>query len=360
MFANSFFSSSYGEARSKFLASCEARGLGVESHLNPNAAGVSGEALYTDVARMGRAGAAKLLVLISGTHGVEGYCGSAAQTGLLRSGFGERLPDDTAILFIHAINPFGFSHDRRVNESNVDLNRNFVDFAEPPRPNPDYRELHEWLVSEDWTGGARRSADRSIADWIADRGNEAFQAATSGGQREYADGLFFGGTKPEWSNATFRAIMGRHGGGCRLISYIDFHTGLGPKGWGEIILLGSDRQLDWARSCYGAEVTSPFDGTSSSSPVYGTLGRAAETINPGAECLFIALEFGTVPVMDMLEAVRADNWLYARSCTDTALGRQIKSQIRAAFYCEDDHWKDRVWTRAHDVANAAVANLAIF
>ncbi|TGT53188.1 DUF2817 domain-containing protein, partial [Mesorhizobium sp. M2E.F.Ca.ET.166.01.1.1] len=100
--------------------------------------GPSGEALYTDAAYFGPADAKKLLVLVSGTHGPEGYIGSAAQLLFLRAKFHERLPSSTAVLFVHALNCYGFAWDRRVTAEGVDLNRNFVDFSKPLPSNPGY------------------------------------------------------------------------------------------------------------------------------------------------------------------------------------------------------------------------------
>ena len=106
------FSQSYLEARNKFLEACKRRGLTVAHHHNTNADGVQGESLYTDVVRVGKSDAPNLLVITRGTHGVEGYCGSGIQVGLLEQGWFDDLGDDLAVLMIHAVNPSGFSIDR--------------------------------------------------------------------------------------------------------------------------------------------------------------------------------------------------------------------------------------------------------
>ena len=65
-----------------------------------------------------------LILHISGTHGVEGYVGSEIQTDLLKN---IRIQNNTCyptIIFVHGLNPFGMKYFRRVNENNVDLNRN--------------------------------------------------------------------------------------------------------------------------------------------------------------------------------------------------------------------------------------------
>ncbi len=137
---NNYFSSDYQEARHKFLEASTAIGANIESFKNPNP-GPEGEPLYTDVALIGPKDAAVILVLVSGTHGVEGFAGSGIQTGLLQQGIASVLNPNVSIVMIHAINPYGFAHLRRFNEDNVDLNRNFVDHTRPYPPNQGYEEL---------------------------------------------------------------------------------------------------------------------------------------------------------------------------------------------------------------------------
>ena len=90
--ASAYFAASYAEAREKFLASCQREKLIVRSYPHARASGPAGEPLFTDVARAGPADAARVLVMISGTHGVEGFCGSACQVGLLAERALDPLP----------------------------------------------------------------------------------------------------------------------------------------------------------------------------------------------------------------------------------------------------------------------------
>ena len=86
-----------------------------------------GRGLAMGVTIHGPADASKVLMTTSVVHGSEGFCGSATQTGLLQ--ITVSLPPDVAVVQVLAVNPYGFSHARRVNEDGVDLNRNFIDFA---------------------------------------------------------------------------------------------------------------------------------------------------------------------------------------------------------------------------------------
>src|SRR5262249_8117591 len=115
------FSTDYATCRAKFRAALNsAGGAHLAAHENPKR-GPAGERVWTEIARIGPADAKKLLILVSGTHGVEGYPGSACHTGWLAAGhFARQAGPDTAVLFVHAINPFGFAWGRRTNEDNVD------------------------------------------------------------------------------------------------------------------------------------------------------------------------------------------------------------------------------------------------
>ena len=102
------FSNSFTQARTKFRSAIAAVNGTLEVFKHPNR-GLDGEELSTDVAWLGRPEAPRVLVLISGTHGVEGYCGSGAQVDWLRRGEAQNLPSEVGVLMIHAINPFGLS-----------------------------------------------------------------------------------------------------------------------------------------------------------------------------------------------------------------------------------------------------------
>ena len=352
-----FFSATYAEARTKFLEACMDRGLKVDSHLNDRAKGAEGEDLYMDVARIGPEEANKILIISSGTHGGEGFCGSGVQIGMLKTEMLKNLPEDTAVLLIHAINPYGFSHVRRVNEDNIDLNRNFLDYDEPLPANPDYDDVHSLLLPDDWDGPARAAAEAEIGKYISEKGLAAFQAAVTGGQHIHADGLFFGGFGPSWTNKTLRAVVATHAGNCSHLAMLDFHTGLGPYGYGEPIYVGDPAGLSRALDWYGDDVTSPEAGTSSSAIVCGTINFGICESAPKASHTCVALEYGTIPVLEVLEALRADNWLYIKGDLESDQGKAIKKQVHDAFYCDADDWKEMIWERGISVIEMGLAGL---
>ena len=163
------FSPRYAQARKKFLEAAATAGLPIESHAHP-LKGRDGEDLAMDVVRDGPADAKKLLIVSSACHGVEGYCGSGVQVFALhdQEWRDKARAAGVATLYIHALNPYGFSHIRRFTHENVDLNRNFQDFSKPLPVNEAYREVHPLLLPEQWPPGPENTA--AVQQYIATRG----------------------------------------------------------------------------------------------------------------------------------------------------------------------------------------------
>lgn len=352
------FSGSYLQARERFLAAAQTRGLAVETHAL-DLPGAQGEALATDVVLDGPADAERLLLVLSGVHGAEGYSGSALQTGFLLSGGEEwSRPADVAVLHVHAVNPHGFSHGRRVTQENVDLNRNFVDFDRPLPPNPAYGDIHDHLLPSSWPPPAE--AELALAAYAERHGLRGLQRAAKLGQHTHPDGICFGGTEPTWSNRTFRSILRHHASKARWLGSIDIHTGLGPHGHGERIF-GSlqDAMLEPARRWWG-KLTSVQTGTSTSVPMKGPIQIAIHEECPQAWHVGICLEFGTLPFDEVTHALRSDHWLY-RHGADTvppALAGSIRAAVRRAYYPETPDWKSAVWTQGRQAYLQALDGLA--
>jgi hypothetical protein len=353
------FASSYAQARARFLAAADAAGLDVASHAHPMV-GRDGEPLAMDVARFGPADAPAVLLVSSGCHGVEGYCGSGVQVALLGdAGFHDAARQaGVAVLYIHALNPYGFSWWRRVTQENVDLNRNFMDFHRPLPANPGYDEIAHLVVPADWPPGPAVQAE--IDRYVAERGLRALQQAMTSGQYGHPQGLFFGGQGPTWSNVTLRHVLQEHGRRCRRLGWIDLHTGLGDSGVGERIFAGRDdaATLARARAWWGDMVTSIYDGSSSSPLLSGLMWMAAYDECPQAEFTAIALEYGTVPVMQVLQALRADQWLENHPEVNDERARAIKQAMFEAFFTDTAAWKQAIVEQGLLCARQAVAGLA--
>ena len=353
------FRPTYAEARKTWLTLAATRGLAVEVHLHPQS-GPQGEALAIDVVRDGPADADALLLTTSAVHGIEGHGGCGIQAGLLQVGESLRAlaGPRTALLHVHAVNPHGFVHGRRVNEDNADLNRNFIDFTQPLPDHPDYAAVHGLLLPADWPPSADN--ETALQATLDAMGPRRAQMAITRGQHSHPDGLYFGGHAPAWSNTVFRQILRRHAAPVQRLAWIDLHSGLGPSGVGERIFASFDTgaALERARRWWGDGVTSVETGTSTSIPMTGPIQAALADEAPDPAYTGICLEFGTVPLPQMIRALRADHWLHTHPQTDAALAAQIRREVREAFYPDTDAWKRALWTQGLQAAQQAVAGLA--
>jgi hypothetical protein len=352
------FSGDYREARARFREAAASAGGTLDAIVHP-LKGPDGGDLSTDVAWFGPRDAERVLVMISGTHGVEGFCGSGAQTHWLYRGEAARLPSGVAALMIHAINPYGFAWLRRVTEDNVDLNRNWIDFSAPLPRNPGYDELSEVVCPAEWTDDVQRSSAAALGAYSAKHGPAALQQAISGGQYRRPAGLFYGGTAPTWSRRTQTAIFEQYLGQAGRVAIIDYHTGLGPWGYGEQIVTDHRDSETFRRAAawYGGAITSTLDGSSSSAKIAGDGLDAAPALLPNAEVTGMALEVGTQSLGQVLLALRADAWLHAHGDPESPPGLAIKRQIRDAYYGDADDWKGMVAAQSMLVCRQALAGL---
>jgi hypothetical protein len=351
-----YFSQTYTEARAKFREFAGKTHARMSSFVMPLARGAAGEALAMDVAWLGSDAPRAAVIVTSGTHGVEGYAGSGFQCSFLAESAHTVLWPDVAVVFVHALNPFGFSHVCRVNEQNVDLNRNFIDFSRPPASRG-YERLHSAIVPREWTGEVRMRADRSIEDAWSLLGERGFQQTVCRGQYTHADGLFYGGSGPSWSNIKWREYLEGLPRSIELLAHIDIHTGLGPFGYGEIVysLPTEGLALSLASQWYeDLEFRTAGSRESAATPIGGTMNHAVVAAEI-AETTSISLEFGTVEFRRMFDALRAENWL--RVCAPAGLPdeAEIRKELLSCFYPSDTGWQNAVMGRCNQVLTRTIA-----
>ena len=359
----SAFAQTYAQARSHFLQAASRRGLAVESHAHP-LRGFDGEDLAMDVALDGPADAQSLLLISSACHGVEGFCGSGVQVALLREPAWAAACADAgvAVLYVHALNPHGFSHWRRVTHEGVDLNRNFIDFSQALPLNPGYDELADAVVPAAWPPPPQ--AEARIAAFAAEHGPRGLQAAVSGGQYHHPSGLFYGGSAPTWSHLRLREVLRSYARRCTSLGWIDLHTGLGECGACERLFAGQSQDtaaLERARQAWGGEGRTPIktfdDGTSVSARLTGLMWQAIGEECPQAEVTAIGMEFGTQPLLQVMEALRAEQWLTLHPEAPAAQAQQIKQQLRDAFYVDTPEWKQQIVATGREAMTQALSIL---
>jgi hypothetical protein len=336
------FAADYASARRAFLAAAEARRARVTCH-PLRGRGPAGEELALDAAWLGPEGAGTVLAVSSGIHGVEGFAGSAIQHQLLVEQLdGLELPRGTALLLVHAVNPHGFAWLRRVNESNVDLNRNFLRHPEEHRDNPGYEELYDAINPGSLDEESEAWSRRRLAAWSREHGFQRLQEAVTCGQYRQPEGVQFGGVREEESNRGLREIVRRELRGARRVAWVDLHTGLGPWGACELITEAPPDHPAYlrGRAWYGEAARSTVAGESVSAALHGVMERGIEgELPPGCELTAFAPEFGTYEPTRVFWAMRADNWLHRHGDPASAAGRAIQQELLEVFRPADPAWQ---------------------
>lgn len=357
--AGALFSVSYREARARFREAAVAAGCALSAY-PIGARGPSGEELAIDVARSAHASAKHALVISSGTHGVEGYFGSAVQLAVLKdAALLTRARERSSLVLIHALNPYGFAYMRRTNEHNVDQNRNFVlDGARFEGAPAGYRALDSLLNPKSAPTGLDAFYLRAALA-VARSGFRTLKNAVAQGQYEFPKGLFFGGARPSESQSVLRAQLGNWLGGAERVLHLDLHSGVGK--WGSyalcIDLPSSHARVGELKRAFGDEVVQAFDPRGVMYEIRGALGPWLEQRVPGARYDCLLSEFGTYPGVRVLAALRFDNRVRHYAPDDPALVRAAQRRMLEAFCPSSPAWREQVIERARAVVAQALGAL---
>ena len=348
--ARRLFPAGYTNARQRFRQAACGASAAVISYSHP-LSGPGGEQLSTDVAVIGPENAGQVFVLCSATHGVEGFPGSAIQTSILETVQPERLPQDTKLILVHAINPWGYAHLRRANEDNIDLNRNFRDHGSPVPANIGYERMAGHLNPDSLSGWSDFGFLAALFAYRATNGMAATRHVVTAGQYSHPKGLFFGGTHSTWSAETLTAILRLHTAGARELVFLDVHTGLGAYKNSEIILNvpRDDPPAIRAASIWGNKVKTTKMNESVSVDLTGSLKLAVPALVPHANVVAASLEFGTVPRLKALRTLRAENWLHHHGGSNHKKASLIKRRLVETFSPSLNDWKQVVVRTGHRV-----------
>jgi len=300
-----FFSNDYGTARDRFRAAADsARAL--RACLTLPEQGPEGGPLTIDIAWWGDRAPRRTLLHTSGVHGVEAFAGSAVQIAALRTL--PAPPAECALILVHVLNPFGMAWLRRVNEHNVDLNRNF--FAEDARPK-------QQVTLYDGIDMLLNPPGPPVNDFFrlrlmahaARHGTRRLMQAIAQGQYRYPRGLFFGGAHLEPGPAAYLDWLGRNLGQAEYLFALDLHTGLGRRG--ETLLFfepaAAVTPSSVLRSALGRPLPSLVTEGSRPYRVSGGMGTAMPRTLPHAKIDCVLQEIGTYGPISILSALRDEN-----------------------------------------------------
>lgn len=347
-----YYSATYLQARTKFLSAAQGAGAHV-LHLPLKAQGTDKQPLFIDIAWLGTKNPQKVLLHTSGLHGVEGFAGSAVQIALLAQP--PALAKDDALVIVHCLNPFGMSWLRRYNESNVDLNRNFLsdekDWRETPK---NYHGLNGFL----------NPPKPPASDFFLIRAayhllrlkQAEFRKAIASGQHAYPKGLFFGGRKLEEGPSLYRTWLKETFKEVKNLFVIDVHTGLGDFGQESLFYKIRSTETPGLSQVLGKPL--PKDFSESDVVGYRFKGGHCDVFSelfPEKKIDFLTQEFGTYSNFKVLRALRAENQYhhYGEKNRD----HWSKRNLQEAFCPDSKSWRTEILSKGVELAHRAAAYL---
>ena len=354
------FPLTYDECRDRFRWTLRRACLGFDV-FPITTRGEHGQELAIDATSFGAVRPRRALLVLAGVHGDEGFSSSTlmcdAVDRWVSDGVDRDLADDSAVVMIHGVNPWGMSYWRRQNESNVDLNRNWGrdERVEVPS-NPGYVALHRTLVP----GGTEPPSAESLFDvtraMVEEYGSEWVKSAISAGQYSHPDGLYFGGDRTEESNLHLAEIVATRLAGAEEVLVVDLHTGHGAPGTYTLLSHVSEAHPDdaWLRRAFDAdriECTSAPDATTG--PKHGQIASGLGELVPGAVWRTVTMELGTISDTRMIVNERAEHWVHFHGDRSNPDHARIVWDHRCGSTPDDPEWERAARAHGVEVLDAA-------
>lgn len=300
----------------------------------------------------------RLLILVTGTHGVEGFAGSAITRQLLAETLSKTNAANTGLVLVHALNPYGFAHHTRVNRNNVDLNRNCAVAGEDlfSADSAAYAMLAGVLSPKQPARAGSLERARFYAQLLAARalrGERVVREASLGGQYIDPRGVFWGGDRVQPEIRFFQRLYERWAAMYREVLVVDLHTGYGSSGEAYALFGCADSAAIEACTELGVSDASGQDRTYTvRGDLVGYCYRTAKRTMPHGVFNGVALEIGThglgiTTQLADLYTVVLENQLRQHTSHGERdeHGERLEAQVRLAFrelfYPSAAAWRSR-------------------
>ena len=310
-----------------------------------------------------------LIVLNSGIHGVEAPTGVYLQHRILENwmlknpqGFNR---ENTGLLVVHVMNPYGAKVGRRYNGDNIDLNRNCFDhqlagergFPGLTIQNKEYEELKDFLNSK-----------ISTFDIIAKglfKGRDTI-AKSMGGQYHHPRGVNYGGREVASECRSVQNLMKSKIPSYTNVAIFDLHTGLGEKGVHQVMLVSDalPKELATIKKLFPADECEDIcEIQESGDQEYLTTGDFTQWVyqrfpqkRTHGVIVSVTSEIGTESAMTVLKRLVNENYCHwhTRDCSEEDRLAE-REKLRKVFTLEKDpYWVRQVEKISHQFWGALV------
>jgi hypothetical protein len=295
-----------------------------------------------------------VVMISTGEHGIEGYVGSA-MLKLFMEEFAPRLnPENTSLLLVHAINPWGMKNHLRINPNHVDLNRNFIFVGDySVEINPDYDLIAKFLNPQRPVRTLNAEAIPFLVKVIKNiihPGKARVQSASLFGQHRHSKGIYFGGTQVEEETTVlmnlYRSVLTDY----QNFVQVDMHTGYGPRYQMTVIIPPPDP----TRSSEAAQkINYPLVQKIDRKEFYAISGDMGEYVYrlrdaefPDKKVFACGYEFGTYgnslpALIRSLRITILENQLRQYGAVSPEVEAQVRAEYEELFFPSESEWREK-------------------
>ena len=281
-----------------------------------------------------------LHIIISGTHGVEGYCGSALQFKTLDYILqNNNFTQNNSYLFIHALNPYGYFHNRRFTKNNIDLNRNYLNaFYKDNYPQKIAQLINTYVFSLTFI--------YLFFNILFNFGFTKAREYIVKGQYTYQKSLFYGGDKAEYNIDVLQQILDTiNYQQFKQIYIFDIHTGLGK--YGNLSIMVNNHTFNKIKLKIYCNKTTKFINISNNNMYKNSIGSIVDGIYHyikykcyQGDILPIILEYGTYSNLQIFFGLLFENYYFWNNNQKKLINSQ--NYLKNLFYVNKNDWKNLV------------------
>lgn len=357
LFVTSFEAPDYFSSRDEFrswVALAKESSYSAQLYSDKVESSVSGD-LSVDSLYVKRPEAKGLLIMTAGVHGVEAPAGFLVLRKLIKENWRELEDTKLDFYFVHSVNPYGFAFKRRVNENNVDLNRNFlIDRQLFGKSSETYKELYPVLnpqkkLKRSWWRSATRFASHIWNALTYDF--QQMRQAIAEGQYEFPEGIFYGGDTEQDETLIMQQRILPLVDSYKAVLFLDLHTGLGEEG--EMLLFANSDQSHTSVDAFDATFRGFKTRQGDDEDLYEPDGDIEDffchlIIKKKKTCVPMTIEFGSVPTKSVLASIQRlnrfidENQAQNQGTEPAELNAQITQEFFETFTILKDSWRRQV------------------
>jgi hypothetical protein len=295
-----------------------------------------------------------LIIVSTGQHGIEGYVGSA-MLKVFMDEFAPRLnADNTGALLIHAINPWGMKHRRKVNKDNVDSNRNFVYNGNfDPAINPEFHRVKEFINPQRQLGNIaleKLRFGRNVIKHIFTAGIPTITTAALLGQHHTPNGFYYGGTSHQEETRVAMELYRQALEQYDAVVQVDIHTGYGPRYQMSVIISPLDPMTS---DEVARKFSYPLVLKINAEEFYAISGDMAEYYYqlrnetfPEKRLFACGFEFGTFgdSLLARIRSLRAmifENQLHWHGAKDEKTVEKVRKEFQELYFPDETKWRKK-------------------